>query len=653
MNRNLCIAAFVIGLLTVVWIGAGYVASNPLALIMTLFIGAAYVVGALEMKRFHEATLTLGAALDAIPQNLPTLGDWLDKLHPGLRNAVRLRIEGERTGLPGPALTPYLLGLLVMLGMLGTFLGMVVTLNGAAFSLEGSTDLQTMRAALSAPIKGLGLAFGTSVAGVAASAMLGLISTLCRRERLAMAQRLDAKIATRLRGFSLAHQREETFKALQFQAQALPEVVDKLQAMMAAMERQNQQLYERMVANQESFHDDVKSVYADLASSVGQSLKTSLTESARAAGDTIQPVVEATMQGIARETTSLHEKMSATVQQQLDGLAQRFGNTVTGVESAWTAAVATQERSSENLASNLQARLAAFAENFEQRSAALVTTLHTDLAARDEQRLALLTTLQTDLAARDEQRQTALTRSLEAMAASLQREWQQAGASTLAQQQQICETLDRTARDIAAQAQNHASETIAEIGRLMETAAEAPRAAAEVIGQLRQEISTSMARDNALLEERGRIMETLNVLLDAINQSASEQRTAIDTLVTSSSTLLDRVGSQFAEKIDAESGKMAEMATQVASSAIEVSSLSESFGLAVQQFAEANEKTIAGLARIESSLDKSMARSDDQLAYYVAQARELIDLSIMSQQRIVADLQQLAGKPTRGTDVAS
>ena len=68
-----------------------------------------------------------------------------------LRNTVRQRIEGERAALPGPALTPYLVGLLVMLGMLGTFLGMVVTFKGAVFALEGSTDLQAIRAALAAP----------------------------------------------------------------------------------------------------------------------------------------------------------------------------------------------------------------------------------------------------------------------------------------------------------------------------------------------------------------------------------------------------------------------------------------------------------------------------------------------------------------------
>jgi hypothetical protein len=59
-------------------------------------------------------------------------------------------------------------------------------------------------------------------------------------------------------------------------------------------------------------------------------------------------------------------------------------------------------------------------------------------------------------------------------------------------------------------------------------------------------------------------------------------------------------------------------------------------------FNEANEKLIASLQRIEGSLDKSMARSDEQLAYYVAQAREIIDLSIMSQKEVVGDLRQLA-----------
>jgi hypothetical protein len=43
-------------------------------------------------------------------------------------------------------------------------------------------------------------------------------------------------------------------------------------------------------------------------------------------------------------------------------------------------------------------------------------------------------------------------------------------------------------------------------------------------------------------------------------------------------------------------------------------------------------------------MDKSMARSDEQLAYYVAQAREIIDLSLMSQKEVFEELRQLPAK---------
>lgn len=636
MNKNFCLAAFLAGSIALLWVGAGYVGTHPLALTMTAIIAAFYLLGALELLRFHQATATLARALDAIPAPLARLEDWLERIHPSLQNPVRLRVEGERAGLPGPAVTPYLVGLLVMLGMLGSFLGMVVTLNGAVLALESTTDLQTIRAALAAPVKGLGLAFGTSVAGVAASAMLGLISALCRRERLQAGQRLDTRIATVLRDFSLVHQRQETFKALQAQAQAMPEVVGKLQAMMAQMESRNAQLDERLLAGQEGFHRDVKAVYGELAGAVDRSLRESLSESARIAGATIQPAVETAMAGIARETAALHERVAATVDAQLAGIATRFDGAVGTVAATWTTALARHEQSSAGLSDGLRASLEAFAATFEQRSAELLERVGKAHGA-----------LQADLAKHDGQRQTALLQGLETMAAALRTEWQQAGAHTLAQQQEICRTLEQTARDVGAQAQAHAAATIAEVARLMQTAAEAPRVAAEVIGELREQLSRSVVRDNELLDERSRVMQTLATLLDAIDHAAAEQRGAIDGLVNAAAAMLDRVGGQFAEQVAGESAKMSEVAAQVSGGAVEVASLGEAFGLAVQLFAESNDKLVAGLQRIEGSLDKSLQRSDDQLAYYVAQAREIIDLSIMSQTRIVDDLQQLAGKPAR------
>ncbi len=714
MNKHLFTVAFFLGALGIVWIGTGFIRDNLLALTMTILIGLVYAYGALELRQFRQATSTLSIALGAIPDKLPVLGEWLARIDSTLQNAVRLRIEGDRVGLPGPALTPYLVGLLVMLGMLGTFLGMVVTLNGAVFALEKTTDLQAMRSALSMPVKGLGLAFGTSVAGVAASAMLGLMSALCRRERLQAAQSLDSRIATTLRQFSLAHQREETLKALQLQSQVLPAVVEQVQAMMARMEATSQQLgqqlSQRLLTNQEDFHDDIKGVYTDLAHSVDKSLRESLSTSAQVAGESIKPVVEAAMSGIAREATLMHERMADAVQLQLNGLSERFDVTVTTVAETWTAALGNHEQASGRIVSGLDHSLTVFNRTFEQRSDALVTSVN-DTYAR----------LQSEQAAKDEGQHQAWTQSLDVMTASLASQLQQTTTQTLTQQQQLCDTLTRTAQTITDQAQVSASKSMdeatrlvtgaeelmrsrisaeaiwlaqqqattdqlasllrAELGalrddealranaavdrlaelqaalthhlttlgtaleepitRLIQTASEAPRAAAEVIGQLRKEISNSVVRDNELLEERSRIMETLNALLDAINHASVEQRSVIDALVCSSAATLDVAGSVFSENVATETAKLADIAAQVTSSAVDVSSLSEAFGHAVQSFGEGNEKLITSLQRIEGAMDKSMLRSDEQLAYYVAQARDIIDLSMTSQKEIFEELRQL------------
>lgn len=686
MNRYLSYAVFLVGLAAVCWVGAGYIGTNPLALAITLLVGAFYLMGALELRRFHQATATLTHAVTEMPQAPTDLGEWLGTLHPSLRNAVRLRIEGERVGLPGPALTPYLAGLLVLLGMLGTFLGMVVTLNGTGSALESATDLEAIRSSLAAPVKGLGLAFGTSVAGVAASAMLGLLSALCRRDRLQAAQILDTRIATTLRAFSLAHQREESFKLLQQQSHAMPALVDRLQLMMATMERQSQALNERLISGQDDFHGKAELAYAGLASSVGRSLEQSLTESARVAGATFQPVVEAAMAGIAREAASLHATIEQSVQRQLDGLSSRFETSTTTVADIWKSALVEHQRASEAQSKDLRISLDQFAETFEQRSASLVEGVSarleaavdgvsnnwrsaleqhervsqdvssetrralTTAAATFEQHSASLlqtvaqahTALQTEVASHDQQRLSAWSDALEAIAVSLKEEWQQAGARTERQQQDISKTLADTAIGISAQTEAHAKNTIAEIAQLMQAASEAPRAAAEVIAELRQKLSDSMARDNAMLDERSRILETLETLLGAVNHASTEQRAAIDALVGASADLLERVGTRFTDKIEAETDKMTGVAAQITGSAVEVASLGEAFGLAVQLFSQSNDKLVAHLQRIEGALGKSIARSDEQLDYYVAQAREVIDLSIMSQKQIVEDLQQIA-----------
>jgi hypothetical protein len=674
LGRSVLATAFVLGLMTVVWVGAGFVGSSGIALAMTVAIGGVYVLGAFEVRRFRAATSSLAAALADVPQPLPTLGDWLGRVHPALQNAVRLRIEGERVALPGLALTPYLIGLLVMLGMLGTFLGMVVTFKGAVFALEASADLQAIRSVLAEPIKGLALAFGTSVAGVATSAMLGLMSAISRRERMDVARQLDSQIAAVFRPFSLVHQRQETFKALQLQAHALPDVAQQLQALMEQMERRNQQLNEQLLSRQEQFHRDVSVAYTGLARSVEQSLNDSLSASARAAGESIKPVVESAMTAIAQESRHTHERVSEAVQTQLIGLSDRFGAAAGTVADTWAAALQNHARTSEQLVNGLDRTLASFTSTFELRCA--------DLLASVQQ---AVSRAQTEQALADQQKQAAWMQALEsttltvesgitrllAQSEELVRSRVDSEARWVRQHGERMDQLaalwrtelgalrgEEAARGEAAverlgELQAALASHLATLGaalenplnRLLQTASEVPQAAAGVIAQLRQEMSRLAERDNLGLQERATLMQGIGALLQSVGQATGEQRAAIQSLVASATAVLDQVGRQFSETLGAQTARAEDAAAQVAGSAIELASLGEAFHHGVQLFSASHEKLIDSLQRMEGAIGQSMARSDEQLAYYVAQAREVIDLSISAQQGIVEDLRRLHGRP--------
>jgi hypothetical protein len=189
--------------------------------------------------------------------------------------------------------------------------------------------------------------------------------------------------------------------------------------------------------------------------------------------------------------------------------------------------------------------------------------------------------------------------------------------------------------------------------RLMQTASDVPQAAAEVMVQLRHEMTQLTERDKLALQEREALMDQVRVLLQTINQASSEQRAAITSLTSSAAMVLTQAGQQHADKLADQASQAAEVAAHVSGSAIELASLGESFTHGIGLFNAGNEKLMDSLARIEAALKQSMARSDEQLAYYVAQAREVIDLSISSQQGIVEDLRRLHGKQTARAEGAA
>lgn len=711
MNKSAMTAVFAAGLAVVLWVGWGFVGSSPLALAMTALIGVVYVGGAYELMQFRAATQSLTNALGALTTEPPTdLPSWLARLHLGLRHPTRQRIEGERVALPGPSLTPYLVGLLVMLGMLGTFLGMVVTFKGAVSALETSTSLESIRTALAAPIKGLGLSFGTSVAGVAASAMLGLMSALCRSERLQTVRLLDAAIPKALRPFSAAHQREVMAQAMQAQAHAIPLIAEHLQSLVEGLEHRQEQLNAHLLAQQQAFHQGTSAAYTDLAGAVSASLKDSLQASARQAGDTLRPVVEQAMVALAQESERSHLRLRDATEVHMRALSAQWEAMGQQVASTWAQALQRHTEAQGTLTAHIDNTVHTVARALEHRSTALLAALQDTVAQSHATQLVA-----------DQQRLQGWNQTLQSTADTLCTQWEQTGVQAAQQQRSVCTVLEDAASHItqslrtqadqaisnAAQwaAQNDAfmqtrrqsevqweqaqgqrmnalidvwrtelsalrdaeaarggaavdrldalqsavAEHLATLGasleapltRLLHTAAEVPQAAASVITQLRQEMARLSERDNAALSERTAITAQMGTLLQSVSDATLHQRAAIESLVASAAKVLEQASDQVTQSLQGQTARIDDVAAHVSASAIELASLGESFSHGVALFSATNEKLMDSLQGIESALSLSMARSDEQLAYYVAQAREVIDLSISSQHGIVEDLRRL------------
>jgi hypothetical protein len=179
-----------------------------LSLVLNLAILAAFAMGSLlvlgwlaraareesALNRFvtrNEAALREGSELEAL--SLDGLG----------RCAVRERVEllGEigRSGRltdaavlsealldreePRVDVARYTAGMLVLLGLLGTFVGLLLTIGGVADVVDGlgvtpdgdiEAFLVQLKVGLRSPLEGMGLAFSTSLLGLSGSLLLGI-----------------------------------------------------------------------------------------------------------------------------------------------------------------------------------------------------------------------------------------------------------------------------------------------------------------------------------------------------------------------------------------------------------------------------------------------------------------------------------------------
>ena len=195
-------------------------------------------------------TNSLGASAQEPPSLLVPVATLLGDRQPGSRqslsaislrsllDSISVRLEESRD------IARYLAGLLIFLGLLGTFWGLLNTIGAVGSVIDGlSIDggylgqvFTSLKAGLQSPLSGMGTAFSSSLFGLAGSLVLGFLDLQLGQAQNRFYNELEEWLAslTRLTSGSFAFEGEHSATAFQ---QALmeqtAESLDKLQRVMA------------------------------------------------------------------------------------------------------------------------------------------------------------------------------------------------------------------------------------------------------------------------------------------------------------------------------------------------------------------------------------------------------------------------------------
>jgi len=416
----------------------------------------------------------------------------------------------------------------------------------------------------------------------------------------------------------------------------------------ANSEQQLAQVSQHLESNNQLLREGLESSLEQQSNSTA-----TLLDGVSRASDSIAPLVEQTLTHISASAQSSQEQLQASTEQQLAQVSQHLQSSLEQQSSSTATLLDSVSRASDSIAPLVEQTLAQLNQACEQTQQQLQDSTEQQLQKISEQLAANQQQLSRHMETNLEQQNTSST----AMVASFGETAELWAQQQQQQAEQLSDTLQASLQQLRSDESQRSDAAVARLGeleqgvttqlatlgqaleapmtRLIETASETPKAAADVIEKLRLEMSKNIERDNDLLAERTRLMRQLDSLAQTMEQSSAGQREAIDSLISRSADTLAQVGTQFGERLEGEASKLAEVADHFTSSSQDVASLGESFGIAVQQFSESNTQLMENLTRIETSLQASNNRSDEQLSYYVAQAREIIDHNLLSHKEIL------------------
>jgi hypothetical protein len=275
-----------VGALVVVRTLTAYWGHDWLASLIVCAIGTALGLGLLELfARLGRAT-RLERELRALPKSPSE--STLETASPLLSSLLRARLEHAPLPNLSEGSAPFLTGLLVMLGLLGTLLGLFQTVRGAGHALTSSTDIDALRHSLSAPIDGLTRSFGCSAAGISASAMLGLAIALVRRREVDVMRAFFAYASGPLRALSPQRRQLQALEQLAEQGSALPGAASAIETVAVTLGELSGQLN----ALQQTAHKAQQRAFSDLLASVRGEFSKAAGELGEALHGRVSPLLE-------------------------------------------------------------------------------------------------------------------------------------------------------------------------------------------------------------------------------------------------------------------------------------------------------------------------------------------------------------------------
>ncbi|MDB4986803.1 MAG: putative rane protein, partial [Myxococcaceae bacterium] len=536
----------------------------------------------------------------------------VDAASPVLSALLRARLEQAPMPNLGESVAPFLTGLLVMLGLLGTLLGLFETVRGASLALTGSTDVDALRRSLTTPIEGLTRSFGCSAAGISASAMLGLAVALVRRREGRVLRAVQRYAAGPLRVLSPVRRQARAVEQLAGQGSALPNAsiaLEKVGTQLGA-------LSERLIAQQEAaletqkralsellsgLRADLSQVAADAGSSLHQRVAPLLQDSLTRMDETVRGQASALAEvarELARELSADACARRAEAGEWLSTMAERSAQAESARSQARQAELATLSALANKTLQEAEGRERTLGAHWD----ALISKVDAQLAAARNEEAERLGRLDT-LSQRVGDELSRLSAELGAQVA----ERRESERSHDERARMAADQLAVSAGALGAgiERQERALEQLVErLPPLFSEAAElAQRSAADALGKLVDSSQAQLAHGaSAMGESLAKLVETTDTRLERVSKLLSDELT--DRL--SSESAHDERARAALHRLEQSSGLLD---TSIARQGAGVEELVERVGGLLAQLTEAAQaKAEATLARLSAQADEQAAR---------------------------------------------